>query len=360
MEDGYVTLLEKAGDPYEKEGVIKYRLGERFPRYAQFWHIYVYPNRDEDDPSKLRRGLPRLLEELFGIHYSVWYHITVAYRQIANLAEFPSEVRDPLLHLASSIDMVERLLATALVERSRLNGDEPVKALCKVSYAVKTLKLWGKYLEEFEQFRKQYKPVNLRLHNVGELLEQLVSEQHKRTLRSFQGIAGKVRHYRNTVAHRPVLLTLLQNGNILLPKEDKLHELAGACWSSLSREVVSADFVEAGDLLIDLADNLVTKANDAWEILLDEMEQIASSQEYSRWLTVSPKGPQKRFISDGPSGGITSSATVGISGIPYMRRDTGGSAEWDPSRDRPPDISESGADSDRDEDNNHFRVFRVL
>jgi hypothetical protein len=44
MSAHWVDLLKNLGDPIDQEGAIQYKLGETFPRYAEFWGKYVLPN----------------------------------------------------------------------------------------------------------------------------------------------------------------------------------------------------------------------------------------------------------------------------------------------------------------------------
>jgi hypothetical protein len=109
-----VEKLGKEGDFYERKGVNEYRLGEKFPRYAEFWAKYVFPYRDSSnlDHTKLRSDFPVPIEDICNSHYSVFFHLTLAYLQLDYLGKIPIsqsvlDTGNPLYHLASAIDLCQ-------------------------------------------------------------------------------------------------------------------------------------------------------------------------------------------------------------------------------------------------------------
>jgi hypothetical protein len=342
MQMDAVASLEEYGDPYEKEGVINYQLGDTFPRYATFWHTYVLPNRDSADPSKLRLGFPQTLEAMFGTHYSVWYHLTIAYRQILDLDDYPAYVQDPFYHLGSAIDMAEQTIAMVLVEKERLNSNEPVQPLSNKDILRKTAKFCSDYPKYFKAFSNRRKPVGVPLHSIKGLLIDLFPEQDNEILTKFDGETGKVRHYRNVITHNPILLNITKNGVIFLPKEKHLHKYDKPLWSSLIREdLIQKDFSRAETILLDLTSDLVVEINSLWKVLLEQFKQIISSENYNKWFSVHPQEdiptyePSGTFVQ--PSGvyapfdePVDSSAATRIYST-YVGSDRdGGSANWYP------------------------------
>lgn len=336
-----VQLLGREGDSYEIEGCSKYGLGNEFPRYAEFWAKYVYPNRDPRDSSKLREGFPQELEDLFNAHYSVWFHLTIAYRQIARLENERSEFGDPLLHLVSSVDIAEQALVRALDIGCELDGKKLVQPLSEAEYRQRVWDYWKSkrgYRKDFERFASRYKPVAHHLHWASDVLKELTPEEFKEARAAFNEIVNLVRPYRNLVAHNPPPIQWLVDGKLFLPKPEIEHlmkKYSTARYSSGDRHI--EDFSPADEILSGLADRLVSGMNGYWAMLLWSMEHIASSSEYRKELVplqISESGISKEQtltpdtrMNKGPDPMTTES--------PNPRIYTGGTIEYRPA-DFPP------------------------
>ena len=104
------------------KGLKEYGLGELFPKYAEFWGGFVFLRRDPTDTSKLRADTPVEIEDIFNNHYYVFYQLTLTFRQIGRLSDNVLDVGDPLYHLATTVDLIERTFVAAYRVNSNLDG----------------------------------------------------------------------------------------------------------------------------------------------------------------------------------------------------------------------------------------------
>jgi len=193
-------LLREEGDPFEREAT-NYGLDHMFPRYAEFWGKYVYPQRRKTDSSKLREEFPGELEDIFNNHYSVYYQLTVCLRQIEKFDPALLDIGDPLFHLATSIDMVERTLLAILKVQIKTQERNLVNKLTKEEFDQITEGYWStKYDEDFKGFEKNYRPINIELQSIRKYLKS-EDKYPQNGFSTFEKIASNVRAYRNILAH---------------------------------------------------------------------------------------------------------------------------------------------------------------
>jgi uncharacterized protein (DUF433 family) len=341
----YVELLGREGDPYEIEGCCsKYGLGNKFPRYAEFWAKYVYPNRRRGDSSKLRKSFPQELEDLFNAHYSVWFHLTIAYRQIARLENEPSEFGDPLLHLVSSADIAEQALVRALVIGCELDGRKLIQSLSEAEYMQRVCNYWKSkrgYRKDFERFASRYKPVTHHLHSASDVLKESTPQEFKEVRAAFNEIVNLVRPYRNLVAHNPPPIQWLVDGKLFLPKPEIEHlmkKYSTARYSSGDRHI--EDFSPADKILSGLADQLVSGMNGYWAMLISTMEHIASSSEYGKKLA--PLQTPESGIGTEQHPAADTRVNEGPDSTPNPRIPTGGTIESTDYPTRPSALASNG------------------
>ena len=139
----YTGLLSVAGDPIEIEGVTQCGLGEIFPRYAEFWAKYVFPNREQNDKSKLRSGFPVEIENICNNHYYVFYQLATALRQLKALPHPLLDIGDPLSHLATAIDLVERTFLASLQVKCKFSEEALWFELDKDSFLKEVEEFWS-------------------------------------------------------------------------------------------------------------------------------------------------------------------------------------------------------------------------
>ena len=220
VELNWVDLLSANGDPIERKGIAECDLGNTFPKYAEFWGKYIFPNRDQKDFSKLRPGFPPEIEDVFNNHYSVFYHLATALYQLKNLDQPVLDIATPFYHLGAVVDLTERTFIAAI----RASGELRIEALEKNAFYERVDKFWGKeYQAQFGDFSNRYRPVSINLHNVSTLFEQQGFGNTK-----FRRAAGSIRHYRNTLIHSLYPLKLIIGGKTHIPKE-KYLTLGGEC-----------------------------------------------------------------------------------------------------------------------------------
>lgn len=278
-----VWWLKNYGDPIEMEGVQRFGLGEKFSRYADFWAWYVLPNRSKTDPSKFRDDFPQELEALCNHHYGVWYQLVIAYRQLEKLDDELIDISDPLFHLGTAIDLIERTFLLAFRITGRIAEKDLSPPLTEETYREKAERFWTEeYSSRYADFLKKEKPVNLSLHSIGEVLETCMSGNAE--FNAFKRATNAIRQYRNLLIHNLPPLKKKEGDIVHIPKPIHLHKYADARWSSQNTDSISNHYGPAGEIIRDLADTLVHAANDLWNVLLDRMDVIADSRQFSRKL----------------------------------------------------------------------------
>lgn len=269
----YVDMLLKDGDPTEKLGVKEYNLGEKFPRYAEFWGSYVVPNRDSDPSKKhkLRDGFPVKIEEIFNTHYSIFYQLTFGYAQIEHLTSVQLndlvDVASPFYHLATTIDLIEKLFVTVF----RLDNPHLIKPLDEESYNQRVKKFWNtSYQKFFNDFNLTFRSVTFNLHDAKTLFDNTVPESAART--NFNKARDTIRQYRNKFIHGVSPLRLWNGKEICFPKLEHLSNYSGGHWSSKWDAIDSEHYEPAVSLLGTLADELVKAADVLWKLLIEEIQ----------------------------------------------------------------------------------------
>jgi hypothetical protein len=269
----YVYRLSVDGDPTEKLGVAKYDLGEKFPRYAEFWGSYVVTNRDSDQNNKhkLRDDFPIPIEEIFNTHYSIFYQLVFTYAQIEHLAAVQfSEIVDvgsPFYHLATAADLIDKLFVAVY----SLKTPDLIKPLTETDYDQEASKFWNEdYKRFFDDFTNVYRSVTHNFHDARRVFCDVVPESKART--KFNRVQGIIRQYRNKFIHGVSPLRLWNGKEICFPKITHLKKHASEHWSSKSSAIDAEHYEPAVSLMTRLADELVDAINDLWELLINEIK----------------------------------------------------------------------------------------
>jgi len=269
------NILFQFGDPIEKEG-LRLELGTYFPRYADFWLYHVYPNRRAGDSSKLRETIPAEIENLFNAHYSVWYQLTVAYRQLSMINSPLVEIGDLLFHLATAIDLTELTFVLVLEIEAQLQGKTLLIERTQDSYDEEMVRFWkGEYATSFRKFKEKFKPVSITLHNVTGLFTAYMPKNE--AYKAFVSVVNRIRPYRNQLAHNVSPVNLITAEGRVIPKPEYIQIYAGGRYSSVKPD--PDHFAPAAQIISGLASDLVQRMNDLWEILLMAMTGIVDSPE---------------------------------------------------------------------------------
>lgn len=264
----YLDVLSEYGDDIERRGINECGLGISFPRYAEFWSKYVFPNRDKDDSSKLRRGIKPELEDIFNNHYGVYCHLTFAISQIDSLPSPVVDIGTPLYHLGTSIDLAEKTLFAALLVK---NGNGIVRALHHRDFEDITQKFWkNQYEGAFNQFVAKSIPVSLTLHRIRKIVELGVPDWKK------VDESRNIQNYRNALTHDLFPLRMIDGEEVLIPKPEYLEKYRGIRWSSDRDSLDNNHYAPAKVIIRDLAFGLVNDLNAVWSSLLHLMNEIES------------------------------------------------------------------------------------
>lgn len=338
MDLNWGELLLKGGDPVEQNGCKNYHLHEKFSRYCEFWGRYVVPNRDPGDPSKLRPDIPVELEDLFNHHYGVFYHLVIAHRQIDQIQNPDSavDIGDPLSHLSTAIDLTERVFVMAAQMQN--GDDEFVTQLSDEEFYKKVCDFWKEqYSKDFGKWKRRYKPVSIRLHDLNYLFRKHVPDDENRE--AFVEIAQKVREYRNALIHNlpPLRIVHKESGQILIPKKKHLNRYADGRWSSARKPDKQEHYELAHEIIQELANGLVEYSNNLWISLLNTMQDPKQIPKYlEKWLQSSGIVMSKgKFLYHG----------IEFNELPYDGLESGeypDDQEFDPYKHIPPPTKPSG------------------
>ncbi len=297
IEFNWVSLLSTYGDPTEQKGISECDLGRTFPKYAEFWGKYIFPNRDSSDPSKLRSDIKPEIEDIFNNHYGIFYHLTTSLYQLKNLDVPVLDVATPFYHLGAVVDLTERVFLATL----RASGNLRIDALERDDFDGIAKDFWEQeYQDRFADFSKRYRPVSINLHNVSDLFEQFVPGNAK-----FRKISNSIRHYRNTLIHSLPPLKLKIDDKVYIPQEKYLHHYATARWSSERTKVNIHHYGRAEEVIRDLTEGLTNTLNESWDSLIALVGEIIPGQDGVNTLAQSVEM-------------VSSSATMGrASGVSY-------------------------------------------
>jgi hypothetical protein len=258
----WTELLEKTGDDVEKLALSRCGLGESFPKYAEFWGKYVY---EKDFGSYLTTVI---------YHYSILYHLVVAHEQIARVNEFPLlDVGSPYAHLATVLDLVERLFISA----RNMTHEPSVQQLNRVAFDEKNESYWNK---EYERDLKRFQgglgpPVAIRLHDAQSVFKKCVSTGFEEAVAELARIGEPIRRYRNTLVHDSPPLKVRLDGALYVPKLNHLAHYRSAAWNSKPSDVeVRENYVRADSTLLEHASKLERCLNSLWDGLLQLMPSV--------------------------------------------------------------------------------------
>jgi hypothetical protein len=240
MENNWVELLRQHGDPFEKAGV-ELGLASKFPKYAEFWGRFVQPNRDPQDFSKLHSGVAPDIQKVFNHHYSVFYQLVLAYRQLAEFPHHLIDIGDIFYHLGTAVDMVQRTFISVLVvKEGSLAGNVD----------------WSKQ------------------RTISELFFKRIDIQN-----DLKDAITHIKKYRNVLTHEPSPLKLMVDGIEMLPKDkEHLKTYNGANWSSVIKNLQPSDFSSSLEIARGLTDTFVAAINNRWSGLITDMEQQITSK----------------------------------------------------------------------------------
>jgi len=308
----WIALLALQGDPYERDAA-SLGLIHKFSRYAEFWGRFIFPNRDLSAPAeaKLKSGFSVEIEDIYNLHYSVLYHFSFAHAQVYAIKSnrnLPVEVGDPLYHLATACDLIERLLLNQLL----LTGRVKLVELTRSEFDGEVESYWDEqYQKQFNRYAKEaYRSVSIPLHSQERLISQEL--QH---YSDFKNVADEVRQYRNVFTHSISPLRLILDGKIYIPKRNFIGRYKR--WSAGRDQIDRSHFAEAVTVIEDLIEEIITKSNALWLNAIEMMDTIASMEKYrSAMLANTPLPyPETRHFPEHDDGSVEYTDDIGGSAV---------------------------------------------
>jgi hypothetical protein len=149
--------------------------------------VRIYRNmQDIGDGIQLRNNIDPLLESLAMAHYTVYYHLGTAALLFTRLhQEFYEDI---LFHLYSAIEMVERLIF--ILAKLKFQNEKKVLTikLTQDEILAKAQNYYSNedgYEEDFKDFLKKGRAVNLYLHKIEEVTKEFMQIISKKRLPGF-------------------------------------------------------------------------------------------------------------------------------------------------------------------------------
>lgn len=288
--------LQKDGDYWEKKWWPY--LKDRFPNYEKFWQAFIaepLTNRSQD--IRIRKGIHEVLEALAMAHYSVFHHLGNTHWLVElnqNIQKTNSETnRQPTLHsecffhLSSATEMLERLIFEiwrAAIEVDLLPRLDPISEDSITEQLQETVDGNG-YAKRFEKYLITGQSVNHTFHSIRDAQESLSKlvqdpEEWEKSWKQFIKITdGRIRAYRNVLAHNPILGSKESEGMKRTPKPDKLSKYR--LWSSVFYNLNEEDFLAIDEFMEEQLNMLESALNEIWGYLISIMEKVGNTKGYS-------------------------------------------------------------------------------
>lgn len=265
-------------------------LASSLPNYEEFWATFIVPLTKRPQAITFRPDVDPLLQRMAEAHYSVFWHLVAAHRLIKMAEKPPGKMAllfdSILFHMSVATEMVEDFLfiwaqIESRFENRRLSGVSPLsvdEAVAKVKKFVDS----STYQKALGRFRERGRPISIPLHTEQDVFGSfLKSANAQAAYESFRITYQRVRHYRNVVAHNPILGKLMWVGDpssLLIPREDKLHQYDE--WWKVFQSPPRGDFVEAAELAATFLRQVEETINGLWQHIIPYCEELAGRPGY--------------------------------------------------------------------------------
>jgi hypothetical protein len=301
-------------------------LKSSFSNYGILWSKFIVPlsRRVTDGDIRIRPDIDPLLEHLAMSHYSVFYHLCKSIEAHKNGFPNPEEY---LFHLSASTEMVDRLVLAIVELNSKITNSQFIDyySLDEVT-SISHNFYHRRYKNYFDRFLKKGQSINVIIQNMDDISSNYFTKtgcKSKKDYKRWHGLSTQIRHYRNTLAHNPVLGTLsFPDGKRCIPKDPYLDKYL--LWSVMFYKRDEREFTILEDLFTQFLSNFTLRTNILWSYFIETLTVISASDIYINMVNLKSVegGHVTHIINEGPISTSTFPTSSGILHIPKDKHDS--------------------------------------
>lgn len=278
------------GDDFEK---VHYPKVEKFfPNYELFWK-YIYDYREEGS-IQIREDVPQLTL-IFRYSYSIFFNLMKAnlFREQFNKQSNFFENRyfdDFIVYLSSSLELTDKLLLLLFIFENSFDekgvfvedkikdfSEELTKKIInKIEAKINSGQLYEDIKKNTLNFLLECNrgsvPIG-NLDNVNQLptiIEPFFSEKDKKLKRDFYGLKNVVTTYRNLIVHEIKNYLYEDNGEIYIPRPDKL-KIHNKTKLKITKKILEKDFYLIKNLMQGQFISGSKLLNRIWQVFLIDL-----------------------------------------------------------------------------------------
>jgi len=257
---------------------------ERFPNCEVFWKIFVVlsTRRIETEPVDInerirhRDGVSADIKGIAAFHYSMFVNLTYAYNHLINFRE-PS-FSDFYAHVGIVCDMAEEFLLKLHLFINECKGreSETLQKLSKQEFLKLADKWYDKrYGDIFDNYLKKGKSLPIWIPSRNNVLDEYFGDLGPWT--EYKKFSQLIRTYRNIIMHDVHIGQLEVNGEVLVPKKEKIanykkwDQIFAVASDTAKQE---QDFINMREqMLLDIG-TLEIHLNALWEKAISDIRQL--------------------------------------------------------------------------------------
>ena len=285
-------LIQYHGDYFER--LYWPSLCKSFPNYETLWQEFVVPLTRRPHSITLRQNIDEVLEDMCMAHYSVFYHLGRA-RELSTVDGLLfAHPEDVFFHLSAATEMVNRFLwATAKISDQVGDHGSLIAEYSEQQFKKKAAQAWEGYKQDFCKLMERGKSVSFPLNDVGQIARGFC--EHKgdalsQSYKTWSEKARRVREYRNSFAHNPLLARLLDANRASVPREpSRFYRWSHVIYpdgqdiSTLrehERKAFGEKFVDLGKLVEECQQGLEQATNALWDLVIESFRYLSTEPNY--------------------------------------------------------------------------------
>lgn len=275
------------GDKYEQK--YGHYLKDTFPNCEVFWRNVVVPMtlrvelRADQSPIDPRTSIDPRIEELSGLHYTLFTHLVFARFHLD--PNVPDWLEIVFSHLVSACDLAEKLVEKWHILSLECKGrkSDALNKLTKEELQGRVDEWYSNYIGLHKSYLETGIPITLSINLGTALVTEYFGAEHETMRKDHKKIVRPIRNRRNQMIHNlKVAMIEEPSGEILIPKTSKMDHYK--TWRSVREaarnpDKTKSDFIDARQQAKDDLDALEKSLNRFWEILLEDFDKEFYSSE---------------------------------------------------------------------------------
>jgi hypothetical protein len=280
-----------AQDGDQSERMYGHYLAAHFAAYEMLWGEFIIPLTNRPANIGFRKGLDPLLARMAETHYSIFRHLVSAH-QLLDLAKSPPMDAETLYDavfcfLGAATEMAEDFL----VVWARLQAPESLAGFAprepdSTAGELREYLRSQEYQSDRQVFLQGGRPVNFPLHSEEEIILECLGEagdDASRPWSVFRSVRNRVRHYRNTVAHHPLVgKWVTKEGELLYPREPYLAALDS--WQKVRANRNRRLYDDPARIAHGFLTETEQALNNLWLALLPLLRSVARDSRYTKLI----------------------------------------------------------------------------